>query len=114
MTRPNSKNAIEAGTAHGPPKAWRCHTTYVLKIVSDHTSNGNVARLVRNGVSQTRYHGYTTGAMTSATAIGHAQADGLVADVLAPSPTATASPPVTANAAAALAPTRSLVTPNTV
>src|SRR5262249_57196686 len=49
---------------------------YVTSPLTVHTASGHVARVVRNGVSQRRYHGYTAGAARNTTASGHAQAAG--------------------------------------
>src|ERR1700724_266699 len=61
---------------------------------------GSVERDCRNGSSQRRYHGYTTGAHRSAAAMGHANASEdhseaallILSQVAVTNPTSTASP----------------------
>jgi len=66
---------------------------------------GSVETDRKNGSSQSRYHGYTTGAHRSDAAIGHANAsedhgwDLLLSQIAARKPTSTASPTTSCGAA---------------
>ena len=73
-TDPYSSSIIQPGSPHGRPRARRCQTMYVGMMLTVQIMIGNVETDRANGSSQSKYHGYTTGAHRSEAAIGHANA----------------------------------------
>src|ERR1700730_12972368 len=98
-THPYSSSITQPGSApHGRPSARKCHWTYVGIMLTVQTMISSVEADVRNGSSQRRYHGNTTGAHKRDAAIGQANTSGdhsgpaLLSQVAVTNPTSTASP----------------------
>lgn len=77
----------------------KCHWTYVGKILTVQRMISIVEAEVRNGSSQSRYHGKTTGAHKRDAANGQANKSGDHSDVVLLSQVAVANPTSTASAA---------------
>src|SRR5260370_41612289 len=76
-TNPYSSSITQPGSdPHGRPSARKCHWTYMGIMLTVQIMIGSVEADRRNGSSQSRYHGYATGAHKSDAAIGHANASG--------------------------------------
>src|SRR5262249_22399495 len=75
-----------------------------MRIETVQIVRGIVCGATRNGTSQTRYQGYTSGPQRTAVAIGHAHACGDAGESLRRAQTATARPAATAKPAAAVEP----------
>jgi hypothetical protein len=74
---PYSSSMTQPGSApHGRPSVRKCHITYVGITLTDQRMISSVEADVRNGSSQRRYHGNTTGANKRHAAIGHANWSG--------------------------------------
>src|SRR5262249_62284384 len=84
-TRPYSRAKAHRGTPE-------IKSRYVSSTLTVHTASGQVAPVVRNGVSHRRYHGYTAGAARNTVASGHAQAAGASTAQTCRSLAATATP----------------------
>src|SRR6202158_1430179 len=98
-THPYSSSITQPGSApHGRPSVRKCHMTYVGIMLTVQTMIKSVEGDVRNGSSQRRYHGNTTGAHKRDTAIGQANTSGdhsgaaRLSQVAVTNPTSTASP----------------------
>ena len=98
-THPYSSSITQPGSApQGRPSVRKCHWTYVGTILTVQMMMSNVEAEVRNGNSQRRYHGNTTGAKTRDAAIGQANTSGdhsgaaLLSQTAVTNPTNTASP----------------------
>src|SRR5271166_4886593 len=100
-TDPYSSSSTQPGSTHGRPSARRCQTMYVGIMLSVQMMSGRVDFDRTNGSSQSRYHGYTTGAHRSDAAIGHANASGdhvgnlVLTQIATRTPTKAASPTTT-------------------
>src|SRR5262249_48829896 len=90
-TRPYSSANAHRGTPETKSR-------YVSSTLTVHTASGHVAPVVRNGVSQRRYQGYTAGAARNTVASGHAQAAGESTAQTCRSLAATATPARAASA----------------
>ncbi len=73
-TDPYSSSITQPGSTHGRPSVRRCQTMYVGIMLTVQMISGNVDFDRTNGSSQSKYHGYTTGAQRSDAAIGQANA----------------------------------------
>src|SRR5438105_13869244 len=74
---PYSTSITQAGSAPQEcPRARKCHWTYVGMMLTVQKMISSVEADVRNGSSQSRYHGNTTGAHRRDAAIGQANASG--------------------------------------
>src|SRR5579864_4316910 len=72
-THPYSAIITQPGSVpHGRPSARKCHWTYTGIMLTVHTMISSVEADVRNGSSQRRYHGNTTGAHKRHAAMGQA------------------------------------------
>src|SRR6266567_8210650 len=98
-THPYSNSMTQPGSApHGRPSARKCHWTYVRPMLTVQKMISSVEADVRNGSSQRRYHGNTTGAYKRDAAIGQENTSGdhsgaaLLSQVAVTNPTSTASP----------------------
>src|SRR5713101_4139239 len=100
-THPYSSSITQPGSdPHGRPSARRCHWTYVGIILTVQMMISSVEADVRNGRSQRRYHGNTTGAHKRHAAMGQANWSGdtsvvvrlILCQVAVNNPTSTASP----------------------
>src|SRR5579864_9140681 len=98
-THPYSSSMTQTGSVpHGRPSVRQCHMTYVGTMLTVQTMISSVEADIRNGSSQRRYHGNTTGAHKRHAAIGHANWSGdnsgfvLLNQVAVTSPTSTAKP----------------------
>src|SRR5882672_5510241 len=91
MTQPGSD-------PHGRPSARKCHWTYMGIMLTVQMTIGSVEDDRRNGSSQSKYHGYATGAHKSDAAMGHANASAdqasecFLSRTAVRKPTSTASP----------------------
>src|SRR5258707_7807933 len=96
MTQPGS-------APHGRPSVRKCHMTYTGMMLTVQTIISIVEADVKNGSSQRRYHGNTTGAHKRDAAIGQANwsgeqsgaallSDALLNKVAVTNPTRTANP----------------------
>src|SRR6266404_1518194 len=76
-THPYSTSITQPGSApHGRPSVRKCHWTYVGIMLTLQMMISSVEADVRNGSSQRRYHGNTTGAHKRDAAIGQANWSG--------------------------------------
>src|SRR5689334_17854524 len=76
-THPYSTSITQPGSApQGRPSVRKCHITYVGIILTLHRIISTLEGDVRNGSSQSRYQGNTTGAHKSVAAIGQAYTSG--------------------------------------
>ena len=100
-TDPYSNSRIQPGTCQGCPSVFEYQTKKTERTLSVQIMIGIIDAEWRNGTSQRRYHGYTTGAQASEAVIGHAHASGEHAGRLLRSQTAVTRPHKTANPAAA-------------
>src|SRR5438445_12454047 len=98
-THPYSSSITQPGSApHGRPSARKCHWTYVGIMLTVQMMISSVEADIRNGSSQRRYHGNTTGANKRQAAMGQANRYGdhsgaaLLSQVAVTNPTSTASP----------------------
>src|SRR5882757_6613611 len=103
-THPYSSSITQPGSApHGRPSVRKCHMTYTGMMLTVQTIISIVEADVKNGSSQRRYHGNTTGAHKRDAAIGQANwsgdhsaaallSDALLNKVAVTNPTRTASP----------------------
>src|SRR5216684_5861930 len=98
-THPYSSSTTQPGSdPHGRPSARKCHCTYMGMMLTVQMMSGSVEDDRRNGSSQSRYQGYTTGAQKSDVAIGQANASGehasefFLSQAANKKPTRTASP----------------------
>src|SRR6266852_2700558 len=106
-THPYSSSITQPGSdPHGRPSARKCHWTYVGKMLTVQMMISSVEADVRNGSSQRRYHGNTTGAHKRDAAMGqanmgqtHRSGDHAGAALLILSQVAVTSPTSTASAA---------------
>src|SRR5258708_36299772 len=72
-TDPYSSSIIQRGSdPHGRPSARKCHWTYVGIMLTVQMMISSVEADIRNGSSQRRYHGNTTGAHKREAAMGQA------------------------------------------
>src|SRR5215471_16836511 len=71
-TDPYSSTKIQLGTCQGCPSVDEYQTKKTERMLSVQIVRGSVDRPWRNGISQSRYQGYTTGANANEAAIGHA------------------------------------------
>src|SRR5207245_6228279 len=70
-THPYSSSITQPGSApHGRPSARKCHWTYVGIMLTVQMMISSVEADIRNGSSQRRYHGNTTGANKREAAMG--------------------------------------------
>ena len=69
-TDPYSSHNAQVGAYHSYPRDRKYQTMLVGKMLIDQTISGTVDIERRNGKSQSKYHGYTTGAHTSEAAMG--------------------------------------------
>src|SRR5579864_5962903 len=95
-THPYSAIITQPGSApHGCPSARKCHWTYTGIMLTVQMMISSVEADVRNGSSQRRYHGNTTGAHKRDAAIGQANNSGdhsgtaLLSQVAVTNPTST-------------------------
>src|SRR5260370_21996593 len=100
-TDPYSSSRIQPGTRQGCPSVCAYQTKKTGRMLSVQIVSGSVAADCRNGTSQSRYQGYTTGAPASDTAIGHAHASSEHDERLPRSHTAVTRPNKTDKPAAA-------------
>ena len=100
-TDPYSSSRIQPGTRQSCPSVCEYQTKKTERTVSVQIMSGSVDADWRNGTSQSRYHGYMTGALASDTAIGHAHPSGENAGCLARNHTAATKPNKTDTPAAA-------------
>src|SRR5712692_1051364 len=98
-THPYSSSITQPGSdPHGRPSARKCHWKYVGIMLTVQMMISSVEADIRNGSSQRRYHGNTTGAHKRDAAIGQANRSGdhsgaaLLSQVAVTNPTSTASP----------------------
>src|SRR5205807_4860177 len=76
-THPYSSSITQPGSdPHGRPSARKCHWTYVGIMLTVQMMISSVEADIRNGSSQRRYHGNTTGAHKRDAAIGQANRSG--------------------------------------
>src|SRR5713226_3406441 len=76
-THPYSSSITQPGSdPHGRPSARKCHWTYVGMMLTVQRMISSVEADVRNGSSQRRYQGNTTGAHKRDAAIGQANRSG--------------------------------------
>src|SRR5579864_7535944 len=72
-THPYSSSITQTGSApQGRPSVRKCHCTYTGMILTVQIMISSVEADVRNGSSQRRYHGKTTGAHKRDAAMGQA------------------------------------------
>src|SRR5580704_10856867 len=97
-THPYSSSIAQTGSEpHGRPSARKCHITYVGIMHRVQMMISRVEGDVRNGSSQRRYHGNTTGAHKRDVAMGQANRSGghsgarLLSQAAVTNPTSTAS-----------------------
>src|SRR5207237_2446313 len=98
-THPYSSSMTQPGSVpHGRPRARKCHWTYVAMMLTVQMMISSVEADIRNGSSQRRYHGNTTGAHKRDAAIGQAKTSrdhsgaALLSQTAVTNPTSTASP----------------------
>src|SRR3954454_11416178 len=77
-TGPYSNSNIQEGTDQGRPSVRKCQTMYMGTMLTVQMMIGRIESDLRNGSTQRRYQGYTTGANRSDSAMGKANTSGVL------------------------------------